>query len=392
MSSPLPTTDKIYSFKEFEFLSLPHKKWVNRSIDFDISIGTINDIPLDQKSFDKLIEISERSEVGVGSETIYDDDIRSSNEITADQIQLNPEFLALISDYASKMAIELEHSMPVKPVLYKLVLYAYGDKFDDHIDNTHSDDMVMTLCVELPRGDEIKGGDLSINGETIPSPEKNQLSLTLFYHDQIHAVSEVKNGRRMSLVFDVIQTNQLLQNVISPYIKPFFEGVIKLKEKGVKRIGFLLEHLYISSDGVRGNQLKGIDKIVYELSSQLKDLMIESVCYNGSEWYFEALIPIMKLEQPFDELFYHHEYENEDSKPINVQNQNREDSYDNIKLNLDKENEYRALNPKYLMGDVVLLKTRAESRIKYKGSEEAYLGNYGFCGKIYSNLALIASI
>lgn len=391
MSSALPTTKKIYSFKEFEFLSSPHKKWVNRIVKCDIHIGTVNNIPLRQEHFDELISISEKSAVGVGSETIYDDDIRSSSEIIADDIQLNSEFIKRIHHHVSEMGIELEHPTSINPVLYKLVLYENGSKFDDHIDNTHSDDMVMTLCVEFPRGSENKGGNLSINGEKVPQPNKDELSLTLFYHDQIHTVSEVTNGKRMSLIFDVIQTNQILKNVYYPYIESFFQGLIKLQEKGVKRIGFLLQHLYISSDEVKGNQLKGMDRIIYEFcSSQLKDVMIESVCYNESEWYFEALIPIMKLEQPFNELFYDRDYE--DANLINLQKQEKEDSYDDIKFNLGNEDTYRAINPKYLMGDVILLKTGAESRIKYEGKKETYLGNEGFFGRIYNNLALIASI
>jgi hypothetical protein len=73
------------------------------------------------------------------------------------------------------------------------------------------------------------------------------------------------------------------------------------------------------------------------------------------------------------------------------------DDYDKIKLLYDKENKFKMIHPKYLLGDCVFLNTNCNYEYLYEGLscdpyEDIRLGNHGFCGTIKRNLALIATL
>ena len=52
------------------------------------------------------------------------------------------------------------------------------------------------------------------------------------------------------------------------------------------------------------------------------------------------------------------------------------------------DNSYRAVCPKYRMGNVIILDTSGVLRLARSGSQNIYLGNEGFSGKILTNLGV----
>jgi len=66
--------------------------------------------------------------------------------------------------------------------------------------------------------------------------------------------------------------------------------------------------------------------------------------------------------------------------------------YDEISINLDRENRFPAIDPKFRMGDIILLDTNGVLRLAYSGKENIYLGNEGFQGEILINLGVFADI
>jgi predicted 2-oxoglutarate/Fe(II)-dependent dioxygenase YbiX len=402
-----PVTDRIYQFPEFDFLVSPGRSWFTRLVDFNsgLIVGTVDttefkdislspQIGINPTYIQNLFQAAKRSMVGVGSETIHDEEIRASSEIHADFITLYPQFMDYINQMVNNMAFHLGHPTTVKPQLYKLVLYKEGDHFEDHIDNDHVKDMIMTLSVEFPVAllGEQQGGDLMFGDESVDHPNNNQLGLALFYHDTHHKVTKITNGYRMSLIFDVLQNpDQLIPQVIQQYLPSFQLEIQKLREKGVRRIGSLTNHLYLLSDGenMTYKSLKGMDRIFWEL---LRNGYIEEVANSDNSFYFEALIPIMTLEGGFGTVYRDHTEDEDENRETEKQPTAITD-YNLIELRFDPDRIFRAVHPKYRMGDVVLLKSKGELSLRYSGDNELYLGNEGFSGSsIYSNLGLFADI
>ena len=127
-----------------------------------------------------------------------------------------------------------------------------------------------------------------------------------------------------------------------------------------------------------------MDRIFWELLKTLNGSnYIENIVLdNDNTFYFGALIPIMKLTEAFSTTF-HHQEQDEDDIPVK-QNQSRPiTDYSQIIPDLDKNRSYRAVHPKYRMGDIILLKSKGNLSLTYYGNE-------GFRGQIYSNLGLFA--
>jgi predicted 2-oxoglutarate/Fe(II)-dependent dioxygenase YbiX len=451
-----PITGKHYQFPEFDFLLNPPRKWTHHSIQFDSNsiVGTVNTVqianpkisnivsklPTPQPStinpiginpifIHDLLRMASPSMFGRGNDTVHDEEIRASSEISAEHITLYPEFTDYIKQVVSLMAIQLGNCTAVEPQFYKLIIYKEGDHFEDHIDNQHIDNMIMTLSVEFPipidteRENYLKsiaafnlaqgvknpekpstdnGGDLTIEEEIIPHPEPNHLGLTLFYHDTHHKVTPVKRGYRMSLIFDVIQNPEIvIPEVIQQYMPSFQLGIDKLRNQGVNRIGSPCNHIYILPenyipDNTTWQNLKGMDRIFWELLRSLGDEnYIEGIVLSDNKFYFDALVNIMQLEEGFRIAYYYQDHEEQ----IVDQHENVETNdvgssaitdYRLIKLRFDERRNYRAVHPKYKMGNVVILKSKGNFRLTYQGNTELHTGNQGFEGDIYSNLGLFA--
>jgi predicted 2-oxoglutarate/Fe(II)-dependent dioxygenase YbiX len=399
----------------------------NLSMDSTVLPATI---PINQLYIEDLFRAAGRSQVGHGRETIYNENVRASSEILAEHITIYPQFMDNIKVAVSQMAIQLGQPTEVEPHLYKLVIYKEGDHFDDHIDNEHGENMVMTLSVEFPFSDNTaeerylagivnfqrligvstsstavdftnKGGDLIINNENVPHPTINQLGLTLFYHDTHHHITQVKRGYRMSLIFDVMQKpNKLIPQVIQQYLPSFTQGIQKLRAQGVRRIGTPTNHIYILAENstignISSEKLKGMDRTFMELVRNVShDIYLEGIALDDTNnFYFDAIIAVIKLQGGFNTVYSYREEEEEReeagstmSQPVAFTN------YTDIQQIMDANNVYRAVNPKYKMGDIILLKSKGNLRHTYKGDEEIYTGNEGFYGEIYTNLGIFAEI
>ena len=393
------TTDKIYRFPDFDFLTQGEVS-VTQFLDLDPQavIGTIEgETPIHEIYFDQLLTLARRSNVGVGRQTLYNEMIRASNEISADEITLQPALIEIVQQAVSQMGLQLSHPTPLRPQLYKLLLYNEGDHFSDHIDNSHSPNMIMTLSVELPMSGPTEGGNLILQERIVFHPDPGKIGLTLFYQDVLHRVTQVKKGRRLVLVFDVIQEPVTLLPVFQPYWNSFIRGIKALRKRGVKRIGFPTNHIYLLDEAAAPHNLKGMDRIGYELFKAVAgepNVYIEGVAESDDSYYFEAVTELLDLEGSFNVAFDKvdpHEEETEALIHKELKNEGP-DRYDQIELYEDSSRSHRAIDPKYRMGDVVLLASTGRSRLTYSGNEELYTGNEGFNGEIYTHLGIFANI
>lgn len=406
-----PCASKIYGFEEFNFLNKKDRNWISKEIEINYEeIGEVEGIKIRPENYEKIYEIAERSMVGKNEKTVYDPEVRASREIKMERAEIKEEFRRRLQEEVDKISEKLEHpnKLIVKP--FKIVCYKPGDFFKSHVDAVHEENMIMTLSVQFPfvkkknqreygwRNKE-EGGNIVINKIKIPNPMENHVRLNLFYHDQEHKITTINEGYRISLVCDIIQEKDKEQKTPS-YEEEFMLGIEKLREKSIKRIGFLTNYNYhgeISSDC-----LKGIDKVGYDLFKKVcEKVSIQHVCINDEkEIYSREILDVIQLDSSFHSL-YHEIEESEESeseseenyKELDYENEEEEyDSYKDIKLNLDKENKYKAISKKYLLGDVIFLKTQKSPEMLYKGDEEIHLGNEGFYGEISTNLAVIGTL
>ena len=411
------TTNKIYRFADFEFLThgeLSSTHFLESGP--QAIVGTVRstggEVGINEAYFDQLLALTERSQVGIGGRTVHNEEIRASNEIPASQVTLHPAFLELIQKAVDQMSLQLWQPTKVRPQLYKVLLYQQGDHFEDHIDNSHTANMIMTLSVELPTSDVTQGGNLVIEGTTVPHPQSGQMGLTLFYQDAKHKVTEVRRGRRITLVFDVVQEPTQLLPVFQPFWDGFQRGIQALRQKGVKRIGFMANHIYLIDSGrpVSVLDLKGTDRIGYELLKYItgeSNIFFEEVARDEQRrFYFAAINEILDLEGSFSVAFRSYDPEELDDEERESDTTGGEYpypvrstldlpnvmSYDRIELCRDTSRTYRAVDPKYKMGDVVLLATTGRAQIAFYGDSELHTGNQGFSGEIYTNIGIFANI
>ena len=91
--------------------------------------------------------------------------------------------------------------------LYKLLIYEPGGFFSEHRDTEKTDGMVATLSVTLPASGA--GGELVVRhagDETtieMNAAEPSELAYAAFYADCAHEVLPLRQGHRLSLVFNL---------------------------------------------------------------------------------------------------------------------------------------------------------------------------------------------
>jgi len=430
-----PCINKVYHFEDIKAISnYDPDDYVTRIIKIDpqYEIGHLKDFLGDRltlsnninvDSIDSFLQVSLPSQVGVGNETVLDETIRSSEEIDHSKLELNPDFIQLLEKNVHEMAELLNHPTNVEIQFYKMVIYRPYDFFDEHIDSNHTDNMIMTLSVEINVNGGRKGGDLIINNSETPQATERELVLTLFYHDVYHKISKLTNGYRLSLIFDVKQIPSSLNlPCLNNYSAAFDSWITKLQKMAINkslsklRVGLITYHLYIG-DVIKLEDLKGMDNIFYQIIKKYScTLDLIPLVNDGENWYHSALMDIFGLDKTFGELYYSYDDEDDDDEEedddysYNRSKKHRgndidpyqsysselkiisDDDYNKIQFNLCYDHKFKALNNNVILGDVILIKTPIKPKLIYNGNSEAHLGNQGFFGQIYQNLAIIATI
>ena len=227
--------------------------------------------PVPETQIEALIAAAERSPYGKGAETVLDTSVRDSWQIDAKDVRLTgrawPDSLATIRDLvaeglglpAERLGIEL----------YKLLVYRPGGFFAEHRDTEKARGMVATLSLSLPTPGA--GGELVVRhaGRSatfdLAAVEPSELSFAAFYADCPHEVLPVREGHRVSLLFNlsVASPEDLL---VAPEHSEVTRRVADClarwrKEGGEDKLAWALDHEY-SEDGLSFGTLKHKDAAV----------------------------------------------------------------------------------------------------------------------------------
>ena len=235
------------------------------------SVGLLS-FPVPDFQIRALTEAAERAPYGKGSETVVDTSVRDCWQIDAARLRIGghawDDTFATILDAAAEGLGFRGGDLEAR--LYKLLVYPVGGFFAPHRDTEKVDRMVATLTISLPTAGA--GGELVVrHGDReevvdMNAAEPSELAFAAFYADCSHETRPVREGHRLSLVYNLCvlpgdtETPRHASNysaeaeAVARHLVDWFDG-------GHGKLVWLLEHDYTAA-GLSFDTLKNADKAV----------------------------------------------------------------------------------------------------------------------------------
>ena len=171
-------------------------------------VGVLS-FPVPEAQIRALVAVAERAPYGRGSETRVDTSVRNCWQLDAARVHVGggawPGTRSQILEAAARgLGCPPDR---LEAHLYKLLVYEPGGFFAAHRDTEKIDGMVATLSVSLPTPGT--GGALAVRHrgrETVidmNAAEPSELAYAAFYADCEHETQPVREGHRLSLVFNL---------------------------------------------------------------------------------------------------------------------------------------------------------------------------------------------
>ena len=271
-----------------------------------------------------LADAAERAPYGKGSDTLVDTSVRDCWQIDAERIRLGGRVWAdtlrgILDTVAAGLGCPAGR---LHARLYKLLIYQPGGFFSAHRDTEKADGMIATLSITLPAAGS--GGELVVRhldqeiSVDMNASEPSELAFAAFYADCAHETRPIREGCRLSLVFNLClrpedtdtprQPPDYSDRVrdIADHLTAWRDG-----EHGPDKLVWLLEHDY-SQAGLSFDVLKNADAAkaaVLKSAAELADCELHaavvhieeegSVSYN----YFDDFDRSSDDDAVMDEVF-----------------------------------------------------------------------------------------
>ena len=156
-----------------------------------------------------LIAAAEPAPYGKGPDTLVDTSVRDCRQIDAARIHVSggawgDTFKRILDSAAVGLGCRAER---LDARIYKLLVYEPGGFFAAHRDTEKDDGMIATLSISLPVAGG--GGELIVRHREreaaidMNAEEPSELAFAAFYADCAHEVRPVREGHRLSLVFNL---------------------------------------------------------------------------------------------------------------------------------------------------------------------------------------------
>ena len=218
-----------------------------------------------------LIDVAEQAPYGKGTQTLVDRSVRDCWQVDASRIDIGgggwPETFGGILEAVTAGLGCPSGSLSAEP--YKLLIYEPGGFFAAHRDTEKSDGMIGTLSISLPT--QCAGGELIVRHRDqavsldMNASDPSELAYAAFYADCAHETRRVREGCRLSLVFNLClrpgdrKTPRRAPDY-SDQIQNITEQLIRWRdgEHGPDKLVWLLEHDY-SEAGLSWDVLKNAD-------------------------------------------------------------------------------------------------------------------------------------
>ena len=219
-----------------------------------------------------LTEVAERAPYGKGTETVVDRSVRDCWQIDAARLRIaghawDDTFATILDAVAKGLGFR---SGGLEAQLYKLLVYPVGGFFAPHRDTEKVDGMVATLTISLPTAGA--GGELVVrHGDReevidMNAAEPSELAFAAFYADCSHETRPVRDGHRLSLVYNLCV---LPGDTETPRHAPDYSAEAEAvarhladwRDEGTGKLVWLLEHDYTAA-GLSFDTLKNADNAV----------------------------------------------------------------------------------------------------------------------------------
>ena len=239
-------------------------------------VGMIS-FPVPEVHIDSLIGAATPAPYGRGSKTILDRSVRDCWQIDASKVQVGgPGWTRTFNSILKKVAEGLGCPRPrLEARLYKLLVYEPGGFFAEHRDSEKLAGMVGTLVISLPVAGA--GGDLVVRhggrktGISLCVGNPSELAYAAFYSDCTHETLPLRDGHRVSLVYNLVLTGKREKRFArAPVFADSAEAIAaRLAEwaqghSATRKIVWVLDHGY-SSRGLSFDLLKGLDESVAQI-------------------------------------------------------------------------------------------------------------------------------
>lgn len=224
----------------------------------------------------ELISQCSKAPFGKGEETIYDDKVRNSWQLSPSQFRIsNKNWNVMLNELMNgelKRGLGINENVKIKCSLYKLLLYEEGGHFEFHRDTEKEDQMFATLVIQLPS--VYKGGNIIVkhgsNEEVYDL--SNESSYTPFYFsfycDCKHKVDVVTSGYRTCLIYNVCYVSGSKPIITdNTSLVTTFNEIVNNWSLSTPILCYLLGHKY-SKAGLSFDCLKGSDTKILQLIRQ----------------------------------------------------------------------------------------------------------------------------
>lgn len=260
---------------------------------------------LQNPSIAPLLALSEPAAFGKGGKRVLDTTVRDANAIDAKRINLSADPICCMEtgDDDDTRTFKQWCGLPKHCLhLYKLHIYGPGGHFAAHVDTPHGPRHVGSAILQLPT--PFTGGKLVVEHmgerrEVGPGP-----AFAAWYTDCQHWVEKVETGHRIVLQYDIIVPDHALmvdgaialpvpaQNSDAEEASSSMEdegsvypygtlahvrmtdaqmaeivGAVGVEQLAGRNVALLLQHRYLSEEGLSVDTLKGMDRVVYNLLS-----------------------------------------------------------------------------------------------------------------------------
>ena len=241
-------------------------------------VGTLS-FPVPAAQARALVAAAERAPYGKGPDTRVDTTVRDCWQIDAARVKIAggawpKTFARILAAAGAGLGCPVER---LDARLYELLVYEPGGFFAAHRDTEKVDGMVATLSISLPATGG--GGELIVRHRDremvldMHADEPSELAFAAFYADCVHETRPVRDGHRLSLVFNLCLRAGDTQTPVGPpdhaeRITAITERLAGLRADAAEdKLVWLLEHEYTAA-GLTFDALKNTDAAVAQVLAQ----------------------------------------------------------------------------------------------------------------------------
>jgi len=230
-------------------------------------------LPLLSFQAEQLVTVAERAPYGKGEETLVDTDVRRTWQINADKVHISGKhWQQNLGEIVAWVVEKLGVNGPVSAELYKLLVYDTGSFFVSHRDTEKSPGMFATLVIVLPS--LYSGGELVVRhrGEEarldLNVTDPSEIAYAAFYADCKHEVLPVTAGCRLTLIYNLLRTDQSQpleppeygdeQTYLADWLRQWGQSLETEEGEVPQKLIYPLEHAYTPAE-ISFATLKGAD-------------------------------------------------------------------------------------------------------------------------------------